>query len=327
MTHSIVLDIWLAMAAGILIDLILGDPQKLPHPVRLIGRAISMAEKMVRRLSRTKKQLRFGGIMLAVFIPLLMAALCFAILFGLNRLSRIWMLAGVVYFSYTAMGTTCLAREANRVAHALSQGLEAGRTQLSHIVGRDTGTLSEQEIIKATVETVAENTTDGSVSVMIYLLIGGPILAYFFKAVSTLDSMIGYRDERYIDIGWASAKFDDILNLIPARISGVVMAFCAGLCGLSGTNARKILKRDHANHLSPNCGWTEAAAAGALGIRLGGAHEYFGKTVEKQTIGDDLRPAVRKDIKRINRLMYATVLNVFLLLIGLCALIYRTAGI
>ncbi len=322
MTGSIVFDCWLAVAVGFVMDLIFGDPYWLPHPVRFIGWMITKLEKRIRRNAGAVKQLRAGAVKLLIVISFVTAALCFGIIYGLSLLGEIWLFAGMVYFSYTALGTSCLAREAKKVEKALEKDLEEGRKQLSYIVGRDTAKLSEEEIIKATVETVAENTTDGSVSVLFYLFAGGPVLAYFFKAVSTLDSMIGYRNEKYKDIGWASAKLDDILNYIPARISGVLMVLSAYLMGLDGNNAFRILKRDHANHLSPNCAWTEAAAAGALGLSLGGSHEYFGRIVEKKTIGDRKRNTERADIRRMNRLMYTTVCLAFAVLCLISGLVF-----
>ena len=316
MTGSLVFDCWIAVAAGFVLDLIFGDPHWLPHPVRLIGWLITLVEKRIRKACKTSKSMRRGAVVLLISVPLTASILCFSILYGLAMLGPIWLFIGMGYFSYTALGTSCLAREAGKVGKALGKSLEAGRKRLSYIVGRDTMALSEQEVIKATVETVAENTTDGSVSVLFYLFLGGPVMAYFFKAVSTLDSMVGYKSDQYEDIGWASARFDDLLNFVPARISGVLMAIAAYICRLDGRNAFHILKRDHANHASPNCGWTEAAAAGALGLQLGGPHVYFGKTVEKPTIGNHRRDAEIADIGKMSVLMYVTVCLAFVLFAG-----------
>jgi len=195
--------------------------------------------------------------------------------------------------------------------------VEAGRRQVARIVGRDTQSLSKEEIIKATIETVAENTTDGVISPLFYAAIGGPILLWGFKAASTLDSMVGYLDEKYRDIGWSSAKLDDVFNYIPARITAVLMCVSAFLTGLDGQNAWRIVKRDHANHKSPNCAWSESAAAGALHIQLGGTHDYFGKPIEKPTIGDADRTPSAADIHNANKLLYATsamMLGIILLL-------------
>ena len=201
------------------------------------------------------------------------------------------------------------------VEKALGQGVAAGRTQVARIVGRDTQDLSEEEIIKATVETVSENTTDGVISPLLYAAIGGPILLWGFKAASTLDSMVGYLDEKYRDIGWSSARLDDVLNYIPARLTALLMVIASYLIGLDGKNAFRIVRRDHANHKSPNCAWSESAAAGALHIQLGGTHNYFGKPVEKPTIGDADRPAERADIRRANRLLYTSSLLMMVLIV------------
>jgi adenosylcobinamide-phosphate synthase len=306
-----------AYTAGFILDLLVGDPYFMPHPVKMMGKFIEVNERWMRKKAKSKKQMRLFGVLLCVLTVLVSCGTCYGILFGLKKINDIAYYIGVVYFSYACLSTTGLAKEAKMVAKKLKISLEEGRKRVGYIVGRDTSQLSKDEIIKATVETVAENTTDGIVSPLIYLFIGGPVLAIGFKAVSTLDSMVGYRDEKYIDIGRFSAKLDDVLNFIPARISGVLMALCAVL-GLDCKNAFKILWRDHSNHLSPNCGWTESAAAGALGLKLGGAHEYFGKTVEKPTIGDKIHMPKVEDIRKMNGLMYATSVLALLL----CSAIY-----
>jgi adenosylcobinamide-phosphate synthase len=225
---------------------------------------------------------------------------------------------GMCAVSWWCLSAKCLAVEAKGVYRALGVSIEKGRTQVARIVGRDTTELSEEEITCATIETVAENTTDGVISPLLYLAIGGPVLAIGFKAASTLDSMVGYLDEKYRDIGWSSAKFDDVLNYIPARICGFLMCIGAFFTGMDGRNALRIMKRDHANHLSPNCAWSESATAGALHVQLGGTHMYFGKPVEKPTIGDDDFPIAIADIFKTNRLMYisAFILTVSALIVG-----------
>ena len=292
-----------AMLIGLLLDLCIGDPEGWPHPVIWIGNFISSREKKLRMRSRN---LRRSAVWLTASTVLLSMAATAAVLFVLYLIDEIVLLIGMGLISWTCISAKCLAKEGRGVAHALELSLERARKQVGRIVGRDTNELDEDEIIRATVETVAENTTDGVIAPMLYLILGGPVLAMGFKAASTLDSMVGYLDEKYRDIGWSSAKLDDILNYIPARLTGLTMCLVAPLCGLDGRNALRILKRDHANHLSPNCAWSEAAAAGALHVQLGGTHTYFGKRVEKPTIGDDDRPVVAKDILRTNRLLYAT---------------------
>ena len=294
-----------ALIAGFLLDLLLGDPEWLYHPVRLIGKYISFAEKRLRSRggSLRKKAVLLTGS--TVFLAMASAAL---ILWLLHLAGRIPLFIGMALMNWMGIAVRCMAKEAMGVERSLDRGIVAARKQVARIVGRDTGRLSEEEIIKATVETVAENTTDGVVSPLFWALLGGPVLLWGFKAASTLDSMVGYMDEKYRDIGWSSAKLDDALNYIPARLTALLMAGAAFLVKLDGRNAFRIVCRDHANHRSPNCAWSEAAAAGALHIRLGGTHEYFGKPVVKPTIGDADRPAERRDIRRSVSLLYGTAI-------------------
>lgn len=302
-----------AMLAGLVLDLIIGDPQGWPHPVIWMGKYISLAESRIRgraarRAGEGKENasLRRQSVWLTASTVAIAMSCCAAAL-GLSAMLGKWPLfAAMSLLSWTCISARSLASEAKGVAKALRRGLEEGRERVARIVGRDTACLSEEEIISATVETVAENTTDGAVAPMMYLVLGGPVLAMGFKACSTLDSMVGYLDERYRDIGWSGARLDDALNFVPARICGLLMCLAAFASGLDGRSAFKIMKRDHAKHLSPNCAWSESAAAGALRIRLGGAHSYFGKLMEKPSIGDAERPVSRSDIARMNRLMYRT---------------------
>ncbi|MBR2098171.1 MAG: cobalamin biosynthesis protein CobD, partial [Firmicutes bacterium] len=296
------------MLAGFVLDLLIGDPEGWPHPVIWIGKYISLADRKIRaRADGDSVKLRRGSVWMTVSTCLITMAVTAAVL-RLAMFGGRWVLLAVMsVLSWTCLSAKCLAKEAQGVAKALKRSLEDGRKQVGRIVGRDTACLSEEEIVKATVETVAENTTDGVISPMIYLLIGGPVLAMGFKASSTLDSMEGYLDEKYRDIGWCGAKLDDVLNYIPARLSGLLMCLSAGILrGLDGRNAYRVMKRDHANHLSPNCAWTESAAAGALHIQLGGTHDYFGKPVYKPTIGDNDRPADSADIGKTVRLLFGS---------------------
>ena len=291
------------LIAGFLLDLLLGDPEWLYHPVRLIGKYISFAEK---RLRARGGNLRKSAVLLTASTVLLAMAAAALVLFLLHLAGKLPLFIGMALMNWMGIAVTCMAREARGVEKALLRGIDAARKQVSRIVGRDTGRLSEEEIVKAAVETVAENTTDGVISPLFWALLGGPVLLWGFKAASTLDSMVGYLDEKYRDIGWSSAKLDDLLNYLPARLTAVLMTCAAFLCGLDWKNAWRIVRRDHANHNSPNCAWSEAAAAGALHIQLGGTHEYFGKPVEKPTIGDADRPAGKRDIRLAVRLLYGT---------------------
>ena len=292
-----------ALIAGYLLDLLLGDPEWLYHPVRLIGKYISFAEK---RLRERGGNLRISALILTVSTTLLTMAAAALILWLLKLGGDVPLFIGKALMDWMGIAVTCMAKEARGVGKALKLGVGPARKQVARIVGRDTEGLNEEEIIKATVETVAENTTDGVISPILYALIGGPVLLWGYKAVNTLDSMVGYMDEKYRDIGWSSAKLDDVLNYLPARLTALLMALAARLTGLDAKNALRIVHRDHANHKSPNSAWSEAAAAGALHIQLGGTHLYFGKPVEKPTIGDDNRPAEEEDIGKVNRLLYVT---------------------
>ena len=292
-----------ALIAGFLLDLLLGDPEWLYHPVRLIGKYISFAEK---RLRSRGGDLRKKAVILTgstIFLTMASTAL---ILWLLHLAGRIPLFIGMTLMNWMGIAVRCMAKEARDVERSFDRGIDAARKQVARIVGRDTDRLSEEEIIKATVETVAENTTDGVISPLFWALLGGPVLLWGFKAANTLDSMVGYMDEKYRDIGWSSAKLDDALNYIPARLTALLMICVAFLARLDGRNAFRMVRRDHANHKSPNCAWSEAAAAGALHIQLGGTHEYSGKPVVKPTIGDADRPAEKRDIRRSVSLLYGT---------------------
>lgn len=306
-------DFALALALGYGLDLLLGDPAWLTHPVCLIGRYIAWCEA---RLRRGGGHLRRKAVWLTLSTVLLSMACAFALVSVASLWGRGARLFVMAVLDWLGLAARSLATEAAGVEKALGRGLSAGRTQVARIVGRDTSQLTGREIICATVETVAENTTDGVISPMVYGLLGGAVLLWGFKAASTLDSMVGYRDERYRDIGWSSARLDDVLNYLPARLTALLLCLGAALCGLDGRHALCIVRRDHANHLSPNCAWSEAAAAGALHIRLGGTHLYFGKPVEKPTIGDDDRAPQSADIRRVNRMMYAASLLMLALVLG-----------
>jgi len=306
-----------------LLDLVLGDPQWLPHPVRFIGRFISFLESFLRKRAKTTGGERAAGVLLALATVLV----TFFALFGILRVALLintYLFHVInIYFLYSSLAVKCLANEALGVYRCLERGdIEGAKGRLSMLVGRDTGGLGEREIIKAVVETTSENTTDGIVSPLFYAFIGSAIgigapLAYAFKAVSTLDSMVGYKNEKYINIGFASARLDDGANFIPARLTGFLVPIAAALCGYSFRRSLSIMLRDRRKHSSPNSAHSEAAVAGALGISLGGKASYFGKTVEKPVIGDSLREPEKDDIVRTVRMMYtasALVISIGVLL-------------
>ena len=309
-----------ALLVGALMDLILGDPEWFYHPVRLIGKYISFAERRAKRGNPPSQVLRRRAVFVACSTVLLAAAAAWGLL-ALLGLWGFWpRFAGMSLISWTCLSARNLADEAEGVRRALEESVEAGRARVARIVGRDTQRLTRREILCATIETVAENLSDGVISPMLWLALGGPVLGMAFKAASTLDSMIGYLDDRYRDVGWFAARADDVWNFLPARITALLMCLCAFPLGLDGRGAFRILQRDHANHLSPNCGWPESAAAGALGVRLGGDHEYFGKLVHKPAIGDDRRVPEGRDIRRMNLLMFASA-GAMLALITVVALV------
>ena len=295
-------DFYWALLAGCALDLLLGDPAWLSHPVCIIGKYISWCEKKLRARGG---DLRRSAVLLTASTVLITTAAAGLLVFLSGLLGRVPRLIVMALLDWMGLSAKCLAQEAVGVEKALGRGIEAGRRQVARIVGRDTAALSEREVVCATIETVAENTTDGIISPMVYGLLGGPVFMWAFKASSTLDSMVGYLDEKYRDIGWSSAKLDDVWNYLPARLTGCLLSLGAALCGLDGKSAFRIMRRDHRNHKSPNCAWSEAAAAGALHVQLGGTHLYFGKPVAKPTIGDDLRAPKREDIRATVRMMYA----------------------
>lgn len=295
-------DFYWALLAGCALDLLLGDPAWLYHPVCIIGKYISWCEKKLRARGG---DLRRSAVLLTASTVLITTAAAGLLVFLAGLLGRVPRLIVMALLDWMGLSAKCLAQEAVGVEKALGRGIEAGRRQVARIVGRDTAALSEREVVCATIETVAENTTDGIISPMVYGLLGGPVFMWAFKASSTLDSMVGYLDEKYRDIGWSSAKLDDVWNYLPARLTGCLLSLGAALCGLDGKSAFRIMRRDHRNHKSPNCAWSEAAAAGALHVQLGGTHLYFGKPVAKPTIGDDLRAPKREDIRATVRMMYA----------------------
>ncbi|HIS07713.1 MAG TPA: cobalamin biosynthesis protein CobD [Candidatus Choladocola avistercoris] len=298
----------LAVVLGFVLDLLIGDPHWLYHPIRLVGALISALEKLLRGVFPKNKN---GELTAGVFLLALTAGITTGCAWGLLYLAgRIhpWVrFALETVMCYQLLATKALKDETMKVYTALSQGnLKQAKYAVSMVVGRDTEVLDETGVTKAAVETVAENASDGVIAPLLFLAIGGAPLGFFYKAVNTMDSMVGYKNDKYLYFGRAAARFDDVLNYIPARLSGALMSAAASFCGLDAGNAWKIFLRDRRNHSSPNSAHTEAAAAGALHIQLAGNAYYFGKLYEKPTIGDPDRPVEYEDIRRVNRLLYAT---------------------
>lgn len=298
-----------AFFGGFLLDLMLGDPYVLPHPVRLIGAMIAGIEKRILRKEYSHRKKFYLGLWMAVLV-----------LGGtLTAAAGVWMAGYLIHpfvgmavemvMTYQILAARCLKVESMKVYTELKEGrLEGARQAVSMIVGRDTAGLDEEGIVKAAVETVAENTSDGVIAPMIYTALGGPVLGFLYKAVNTMDSMVGYKNEKYLYFGRAAAKIDDFVNYIPARISAWLMIGAAFLGGkeFSGKRAVYIYRRDNRKHASPNSAQTEAVCAGALGIRLAGDASYFGTIVKKPYIGDSVREVEWEDIKRADKLMYCT---------------------
>ncbi len=298
-----------ALVLGFLLDLAFGDPRWLYHPIRLIGNLIAWAEKPFRAaFPKSEKGELAAGTFFAVFVVAVSTAVPAILLALASRLSSWLVFALEVFWSFQILAAKSLKSESMKVYAALKEGdLPKARKAVSMIVGRDTQKLTEEGVAKAAVETVAENSSDGVIAPLLFLALGGPALGFFYKAVNTLDSMVGYKNDTYLYFGRFSAKLDDVLNFIPSRISGLLLVLASPLAGLSMKGAWKIFQRDRRNHASPNSAQTEAAAAGALGVQLAGDAYYFGKLYKKPTIGDPLRPVEYEDIRRVNRLMYAAV--------------------
>ena len=309
--------IWTAVLCGFLLDCLFGDPEKVPHPVVWMGNAITRLEKWLRRrFPQTPGGERAGGIVLAVTLPVgtlfLSGGLCLLSL----RIHPLFGLALQILWCWQALAMRCLTKESRNVYHHLkTEDLEAGRKAVARIVGRDTSGLSEEGVVKAAVETVAENFCDGVLAPLFYMLLGGAPLALAYKAVNTMDSMVGYKNDKYLYFGRAAAKMDDIANYLPARIAALLWILASPLSGGDMKNAWRIWRRDKRNHASPNSAQTESACAGSLGIQLAGPASYFGKMVEKPYIGDAVRPIEPEDILRADRIMVTA--GVLGLVIGL----------
>ncbi len=307
---------------GMILDWIFGDPVWLYHPVRIIGKWIAFLEKILRKLvgdqeGNEKKLLIAGGI-LWILVILASAAVPMGILYLAEKFSPCAAFVLECFWCYQLLAARSLGKESKKVYKKLIQDdLPGARLAVSMIVGRDTENLTVEGVTKAAVETVAENTNDGVIAPLIYMLIGGPILGFVYKAVNTMDSMLGYKNEKYLYFGRVAAKMDDVAGFIPARISALLMILASCLLGMDGKNALWIWKRDQRKHASPNAAQTEAVCAGALQVQLAGDAWYFGVKHEKETIGDPIRKIEPKDILRSEKLMIGTEVLTFLLFGGI----------
>ncbi|MCD7955805.1 MAG: adenosylcobinamide-phosphate synthase CbiB [Lachnospiraceae bacterium] len=321
----------IAVLIGFSLDLIFGDPSTPLHPICLIGNLISKLEKWIRGIADAQEPDRITGnqrenqarerrefvcgLVMAVLVIGISTGIPAALLAACYRIQFWFGVAVEAVLCFFLFAVKSLKKESMNVKHALeTDGLEAGRKMVARIVGRDTQALSEEGVVKAAVETVAENFSDGVFAPMLYMMIGGGVLGLFYKSINTMDSMVGYKNDRYLYFGRFAAKLDDVVNYIPSRIAALILVVSAPLSGLDGKNAWRIWRRDRRNHASPNSAQTESAAAGALHVRLAGDAYYFGRLYKKPFIGDDDRPIEKEDIARVNRLMVtASVLSLLLL--------------
>ncbi|MDF2504065.1 adenosylcobinamide-phosphate synthase CbiB [Clostridium sp.] len=296
----IALDIVLA----VILDFVLGDPRWLPHPIIYIGKLISLLEKNARKLAKSQIQLKLFGGLIVIIVGFVSFSIPFLILEFVKPFTVVHHILNVLII-WTTLASKSLDKEASKVYTSLeNKDIKDARIKLSYIVGRDTKELSEEEIIRADVETVAENASDGVIAPLIFAIVGGAPLAMIYKGINTMDSMLGYKNEKYFYIGFFPAKIDDLFNLIPARITGIFIALVAPLIGGNILESLRIMIRDRKNHKSPNCAYPEAAAAGAMKIQLGGTNSYFGELVYKPTLGDKKQNLDKKHIKEVVRLMY-----------------------
>ena len=302
-------------AGGFVLDTLFGDPAWLPHPVVLMGKAISALEKRLRaRLPKTPQGELLGGGIVAFCLPVGTFVCTGLVCLGAAKLSPWLGLAVQMFWCGQALAAKGLAQESMNVHKELVKGdLPAARKAVSRIVGRDTQNLTAEGVTKAAVETVAENASDGVIAPLLYMLIGGAPLALTYKAINTMDSMLGYKNEKYLYFGRIPAKLDDAANYLPSRLAGLLWCAAAALTGNSAKGAWRIWRRDRRNHASPNSAQTESACAGALGVQLAGPAYYFGEYYPKPTIGDALRPIEPEDIRRANKMMYAESLLALLL--------------
>ena len=303
---------------GFVIDFILGDPYNLPHPIRWIGNLIAGLDRLLYREDDSDKTKFIKGMILAIIVLVVSVSLPLIILFLTYNVNKI--LGNIVegVMCYYLIAPKSLKKESMKVCKELEKGNTQGaRYAVSMIVGRDTESLDEKGISKAAVETVAENTSDGVTAPIMYIAVGGAGLGFLYKAVNTMDSMIGYKNDKYMYFGRFAAKLDDVLNYIPSRVTALFMIAASGILGYDFKSAFRIWKRDRRKHKSPNSAQTEAVCAGALGLELAGDAYYFGKLVKKDTIGDNKREIEARDIKRVNNIMYVTSVMVLVICVAI----------
>lgn len=290
-----------ALMLAFLMDCIVGDPYWFPHPVRFIGKLIRAYEK---KFYKPEGNQRLRGLGLVIVVVSVTALVTLGLIAVATLIHPVVGFVAKVLVMWTCLAHKCLGQEANKVFKFLAKGdLPSARQQVGYLVARQTDELTEEQVSKAVIETVVENTSDGIIAPLFYMAIGGPVLGMVYKSINTMDSMVGYKNDKYMTYGTIAAKVDDVANYIPARITGFLMVITAFLLGMDGKNSFKIFRRDCRQHSSPNAGFPESATAGALGIQLGGGNVYFGKLVKKPTIGEAIHPVEGKHIKKSITLM------------------------
>ncbi len=304
---------------AVLLDFILGDPYSFPHPVKLMGNIINYEEKLARKLFKSRQGLKLAGLIIVTVNIFLGFSIPFFLLKLISPYKFLHRLISI-YLIYTCLAARSLHYEAMKVYEAIGQGLKEARHRLSYIVGRETTNLSEEEIIKATVETVAENTSDGVIAPLLFIFLLGIPGGFLYKFINTMDSMLAYMNDKYIDLGYFTAKTDDIANYIPARLSGLLMIISSIFTHDIGSGM-KIMLRDRKNHKSPNAAYPEGAVAGLLGIELGGGNYYHGEFIDKPSIGDNINPIRIENIRDTIKIMYRSELLLIIIYLVLYSII------
>ena len=298
---------------AVVLDLLIGDPYWFPHPVIYIGKLISILDKFARKICKTNMHFKVFGGAIVVVVALCSFLVPFIILKVSSEVFWLYHILNIILL-WTTLATKCLHKEGIKVYDSLAKNdINDARVKLSYIVGRDTRTLSEYEIIRADVETIAENTADGVIAPILFAIMGGAPLAMMYKGINTMDSMLGYMNEKYKYIGFFPAKTDDVFNFIPARITGVLMCLAAPLVGGNIAQSIKVMLRDRKNHKSPNCAYPEGAAAGAMRVQLGGTNVYFGEKMYKPTIGNKIKDLGKQHIVDTIKLMYGAMFYLVIL--------------
>ncbi|EYE89220.1 cobalamin biosynthesis protein CobD [Fervidicella metallireducens AeB] len=311
----------LDLLIAVVIDFIIGDPPTWPHPIRFMGNTIAFEDKLVRKVAKSDRGLVIGGFFIVIVNMLLAFGITYIILKLLKPYTYVYHIVNI-YIIYTCIAARCLRDEAVNILKAFDKGIEEARYKLSFIVGRETKHLDEQEIVRATVETVAENTADGVIAPLFFAMIGGAPAATLYKMINTMDSMLGYMNEKYRHIGFFPAKTDDLFNFIPARLTGIFMNI-SGIFKYDVLSGFKVMIRDRKNHKSPNCAYPEGAVAGLLGVQLGGDNVYFGQIMKKPRIGDARRILSRDDIKRTVEVMFRTEVLFVVIYSVICLIISK----